>query len=255
MIVTMKRPSIATFFILLKPISQRQLLGHPYDKRKRLCPVYSGEHCCTPTCAALVGWAQISFLLGFGANNKNLLPTEPQISQIYLSSNAVTINRDSYTYPRRPNAGITPPHLRWWWSRCSRPQDHEELDTTMPQSHDASAVALAQRHSVARAVRPSTRTRTAHHDSFQIQSNRAAEEEVFGPEIWQPNSIRYEEYPLTRWHDSKRGSWAREKRGREVAHMGEERRALLGTPSIHDGAALPLPQGKGRRLGRNPRAP
>jgi hypothetical protein len=62
--------------------------------------------------AVLVGWAQISFLLGFGANNKNLLPTEPRISQIYLSSNVVTINRDSDTYPHRPNVGITPPHLR-----------------------------------------------------------------------------------------------------------------------------------------------
>jgi hypothetical protein len=31
-------------------------------------------------------------VLGFGANNKNLLPTKPQIAQIYLSSNVVTIN-------------------------------------------------------------------------------------------------------------------------------------------------------------------
>jgi hypothetical protein len=51
-------------------------------------------------------------LLGFGADNKNLFPTEPQISQIYLFSNAVTINKDSDTYPRRPIMGITPPHMR-----------------------------------------------------------------------------------------------------------------------------------------------
>jgi hypothetical protein len=72
-----------------------------------------------------------------------------------------------------------------------------------------------------------------HHDSFRIQSSRVAEEEVFGPEIWQHNGFRYVEYPLTRWNNSKHGSRARKKRGREVAHRGEERRALLGTPSIH----------------------
>jgi hypothetical protein len=71
------------------------------------------------------------------------------------------------------------------------------------------------------------------HESFWVQSNRAAKEEVFRLEIQQRDGIRYVEFPLTRWHNSKRGSGARKKRGREVAHRGEERRALLGTPSIH----------------------
>jgi hypothetical protein len=47
-------------------------------------------------------------LLGFGGNNKKLLPTEPQIAQIYLSSNVVMINRDLDMYPHRPNVDYTP---------------------------------------------------------------------------------------------------------------------------------------------------
>jgi hypothetical protein len=180
-------------------------------------------------------------VLGFGVNNKKLLPTESRISQIYLSSNAVTINWRSVTYPRRPMAGITLPHKHWRWRRRNRPQGREDLDITMPRrpgattprGHDTSVTTPAQRHSVAHTVPRSTRTCMAHHDSFRIQSSWAAEEEVFGLEVWQPDGIRYVEYPLTRWHDSKHGSWAREKRGREVAHRGDERRALLGTPSIH----------------------
>jgi hypothetical protein len=73
----------------------------------------------------------------------------------------------------------------------------------------------------------------AHNDSFWIQSSRVAKEDVFGLEVRYPDGVRYVEYPLTQWHDSKRRSCAREKRGREVVHRGEERRALLGTPSIH----------------------
>jgi hypothetical protein len=59
---------------------------------------------------------------------KILLPTQPQIVQDLSSSNAVTINEDS----RRPNARITPLHMRWWWSRCSRPQCCEDLNVTIP---------------------------------------------------------------------------------------------------------------------------
>jgi hypothetical protein len=65
------------------------------------------------------------------------IPTEPWIAQIYLSSYAVTINRDSDTYPRRPNAGITLPHKCWWWSQRSRPQGREGLDVRMPRRHGA----------------------------------------------------------------------------------------------------------------------
>jgi hypothetical protein len=64
---------------------------------------------------------------------KKLFPTEPRIAEIYLSSSAVTINRDSDTYPHRPIAGITPLHMCWWWSRHSRPQGREELNVTMPR--------------------------------------------------------------------------------------------------------------------------
>jgi hypothetical protein len=66
-----------------------------------------------------------------------------------------------------------------------------------PRCHDASATAPAHRRSAAGAVSHSTRTHTVHHDSFQIQSSRAAEEEVFGLEIRQPDSVRYVEFPLT----------------------------------------------------------
>jgi hypothetical protein len=63
---------------------------------------------------------------------KNLFPTEPRIAQIYLSSNAVTINWRSVTYPRRPIMGIMLPHKRWRWRRRSRPQGREDLDVTTP---------------------------------------------------------------------------------------------------------------------------
>jgi hypothetical protein len=42
------------------------------------------------------------------------------------------INRDSKTYPCRPNAGISLPHKPWWWRRHSRPQGREDLDATTP---------------------------------------------------------------------------------------------------------------------------
>jgi hypothetical protein len=95
------------------------------------------------------------------------------------------------------------------------------------------AAALVHRHGAACAVPHSTCTHTVHHDSFRIQSSRAAEEEVFRLEIRQPDGVRYVEYPLTRWHRSKYGSRTSKKIGREVAHRGNEGRALQGTPSIH----------------------
>jgi hypothetical protein len=40
-------------------------------------------------------------MLGFGANNKNLLPIEPQIAQdLSMYSNVVTMKGDAETYPR-----------------------------------------------------------------------------------------------------------------------------------------------------------
>jgi hypothetical protein len=71
--------------------------------------------------------------------------------------------------------------------------DLKVVKNSTPWRHDASAIASAQRHSATHAVPRSTRTRTAHHDSFRIQSSRAAEEEVFGLEIRQPNGVQYEE--------------------------------------------------------------
>jgi hypothetical protein len=51
-------------------------------------------------------------LLGFSANNKKLLPMQPQIAEDLSKSNVVTINGDSVMYPHRPNTGITLPHKR-----------------------------------------------------------------------------------------------------------------------------------------------
>jgi hypothetical protein len=96
--------------------------------------------------------------------------------------------------------------------------------------HDASATAPTQRHNAAHGVRHSTPTCTTHNDSFQIQSISAAEEEVFGLE--NPTALR-----RSVWGESSNSlqtrAMSQRERGREVAHWGEERRALLGTPSIH----------------------
>jgi hypothetical protein len=42
--------------------------------------------------------------------------------------------------------------------------------------------------------------------SFGLQSSRAAEEDGFGLEIWQCNSIQHVEFPLTQWYSSKQGT-------------------------------------------------
>jgi hypothetical protein len=122
--------------------------------------------------------------LGFGADNKNIFPTEPQITQIYLSSNAVTINWRSETYPRRSIAGITP--------RIGVDDEANVADLKVVKNltyqhhgasrHDSSAMAPVQQHSAAHGVLRSTPTHTAHHESFRIQSTSVAEEEVFGLE-------------------------------------------------------------------------
>jgi hypothetical protein len=49
-------------------------------------------------------------VLGFGANNKKKLPTQPRISQDLSISNIVTISWRFGDVPSRPNAGIMPPH-------------------------------------------------------------------------------------------------------------------------------------------------
>jgi hypothetical protein len=69
-------------------------------------------------------------MLGYDAENKKFLATRTWISQDLSTSNAVAI-KGSVTYPRRPNAGITLPHKRWWWSRHSRPQVRVDPDVTI----------------------------------------------------------------------------------------------------------------------------
>jgi hypothetical protein len=45
-----------------------------------------------------------------------------------------------------------------------------------------------------------------------LRSSKEAEEEGLGPEIQQRDDVRLVEFPLTRGHNSKRGSQAREER-------------------------------------------
>jgi hypothetical protein len=49
-------------------------------------------------------------LLGLDANNKKFILCNPKFPKDLSTSNAVTVNRSSDTYPRRLNAGITLPH-------------------------------------------------------------------------------------------------------------------------------------------------
>jgi hypothetical protein len=49
-------------------------------------------------------------LLGFDANNKNVFLHNPKLPKDLSTSNVVTVNSSSETYPRRPNTGITLPH-------------------------------------------------------------------------------------------------------------------------------------------------
>jgi hypothetical protein len=51
-------------------------------------------------------------LVGFDANNKNIILCNPELPKDLSTSNAVVVNISSDTYPRRPNAGITLPHKR-----------------------------------------------------------------------------------------------------------------------------------------------
>jgi hypothetical protein len=48
-------------------------------------------------------------LLGFDTNNKNLFLRYPVLPTDLSTSDVVTVNRSSKTYPCRPNAGITLP--------------------------------------------------------------------------------------------------------------------------------------------------
>jgi hypothetical protein len=48
--------------------------------------------------------------------------------------------------------------------------------------------------------------------SSGLRSSKAVEEEGLGQEIQQCDGVRLVEFPLTREHDSKRGSQAREER-------------------------------------------
>jgi hypothetical protein len=102
-------------------------------------------------------------MLGFGANNKNLLPIESRIAQIYLSSNAITINGDSVTYPRKPIAGITLPHKRLRWRRHSRPQGREDLDATTQVWQ-----APAQRHGATMLVQQHRRNDVVSHVQYLV---------------------------------------------------------------------------------------
>jgi hypothetical protein len=58
--------------------------------------------------------------------------------------------------------------------------------------------------------------------SSGLRSSRAAKKDGFGLEIWQHDGVRYVEFPLTCWHNSKRGNQARKKRGRERDERAKE---------------------------------
>jgi hypothetical protein len=105
-------------------------------------------------------------LLGFGANNKKKIPTEPRIAQIYLSSNVVTtctlVDRSQGSCPRTgvdDEADVAD-------LKVVKNSTYQRHDASAPWRLDASAMAPAQQHSAARGVHRITPTRTAHHDSF-----------------------------------------------------------------------------------------
>jgi hypothetical protein len=206
-------------------------------------------------------WRSVQITKFFFNKDSN---TYSWIAHIYLSSNAVMINKDSDTYPRRPIAGIMPPHRRWWWSRCSWPEGHEELNATVPRHHDASVTALAHRHSATRVVPHSTRTRIAHHNSFRIQSSRAVEEEVFGLEnlaawrrsVWGESSnslARLQTRELSQREERKRGGAYG--RGEESSSSNSLNPLVSNSPlwGVYiggwGGLILPPRNPKGRRLG------
>jgi hypothetical protein len=159
---------------------------------------------------------------------KKLLPTEPWIAQIYLSSNTVMINWRSVMYPRRPIARITRPHRHWWWSRRSRPQGREELDATMPWRLGATMPVRRHRRTdivphvqypiVLAHVR---RTMTPFGSSPAEQQKKKCLD--WNPIAWwrpvwgeSSNSLAW----LQMWELSQK------ERGIEVVHRGEERRAI-----------------------------
>jgi hypothetical protein len=67
-------------------------------------------------------------------------------------------------------------------------------------------------------------TLETYHDSFRIQTSRAAEEKVFGLEVQQPDGVRYVEYPLTHWQNMGAEPGRREV---ERWHIGERRGELF----------------------------
>jgi hypothetical protein len=81
-------------------------------------------------------------------------------------------------YPRRPNAGITLPHKRWWWSRRSRPQGRVDPGATNMAPQKVAA--------------PSTRTCTVIDDDLRISDPaNIAEVDRFGldPEFPQHDGL------------------------------------------------------------------
>jgi hypothetical protein len=59
---------------------------------------------------------------------KKLFLRNPKLPKDLSTSNVVTVNRSSMTYPCSPNVTITLPHKCWRWRWRSRPQGREDLE-------------------------------------------------------------------------------------------------------------------------------
>jgi hypothetical protein len=130
-------------------------------------------------------------------------------------------------YLHRPIAGIMPPHRHWWWSRrrptlrswrtrrinttalCAMTPMRWHLHNNIVLHVEYVVVLLHVRH-----------TMTPSGSSPPVQQKK----KYLDWRIRQPYGVRYEENPLTCWHDSKLGRWAKgkeEERWRRGERRGE----------------------------------
>jgi hypothetical protein len=78
----------------------------------------------------------------------------PELPKDLSINNSITVNWCSAIYPWRPNAGITPLHMSWWWSRCSRPQgrwrtwcnDSGATRAALPRTHTHTVIMMTPRN-------------------------------------------------------------------------------------------------------------